>query len=399
MAHSVFICHSSQDKQVADAACAALEAQRISCWIAPRDILAGEEYGKSIVDALASCRIVLLVFSAHANGSPQVRREIERAVSKGKIIVPFRIEDVLPSDAMEFALSNTHWLDALTPPMERYLLQLCDTIARLIQKHTVAETPLWRPPEPVVEKAAVKPAPISEEVHATPKPAAKPAPEPADLRTSQAESDSTSSGWRRLPGWAWGALAVVVLFGVFAMGRLFGPGSKPQPSQPAVPQPASSPGTNSTPASAPASGPSAVPAQPAVAQQPGPAPAVNSNPAVQKPNLAEMVLQGNRLYSQGLYAQAAALYSQACNGGNAAGCGCLGTLYENGTGVAQNYPRALTLYSKACDGGVGAGCSDAGNLYRLGHGAAQDLNKARQLFTEGCKMGLPYICDELKQMQ
>jgi WD40 repeat protein len=148
MAHRVFICHSSKDKQVADAACAALEAQRIPCWIAPRDILAGEEYGKSIVDALGSCQIVLLIFSHEANNSPQVRREIERSVSKGKIIVPFRIEDVLPSDAMEFALGNTHWLDALTPPMERYLLQLCDTISRLIERHTPVESPLWSPPEP-----------------------------------------------------------------------------------------------------------------------------------------------------------------------------------------------------------------------------------------------------------
>ena len=148
MAHKVFICHSSKDKQIADAACAALEAQRIPCWIAPRDILAGEEYGKAIVEALSCCQIVLLIFSHDANDSPQVRREIERAVSKGKIIVPFRIEDVMPSDAMEFALSNTHWLDAITPPMERYLLQLCDSISRLIQKHPEAEPPLWKPQEP-----------------------------------------------------------------------------------------------------------------------------------------------------------------------------------------------------------------------------------------------------------
>jgi hypothetical protein len=132
MAHKVFICHASNDKQVADAACAALEAQRIPCWIAPRSILAGEEYGKAIVDALGACEIVLLIFSGHANHSPHVRREIERAVSKGKIIVPFRIEDVLPSDAMEFAIGNTHWLDALTPPLERYLSELCTTISRLI---------------------------------------------------------------------------------------------------------------------------------------------------------------------------------------------------------------------------------------------------------------------------
>src|ERR1039458_8076290 len=114
MAHKVFICHSSTDKVVADAACAALEAQRIPCWIAPRDILAGEEYGEAIVEALSTCLIVLVIFSHDANNSPQVRREVERAVSKGKIIVPFRIEDVMPSRAMEFALSNTHWLDALT---------------------------------------------------------------------------------------------------------------------------------------------------------------------------------------------------------------------------------------------------------------------------------------------
>ena len=267
MAHKVFICHSSNDKLVADAACAALEAQRIPCWIAPRDILAGEEYGESIVDALSGCQIVLLIFSRDANNSPQVRREIERAVSKGKIIVPFRIEDVMPSRAMEFALSNTHWLDALTPPMERYLLQLCDTIARLIQKHTVAEAPLWKPPEPVVVETIVKPEPIpvqakasqepvaaelgkkpeplweqtkpspeipseetgkkaepfTQEAKATAKPTVEPTPEAADSRSAKEEIGESKSGWRRVPGWAWGVLAVVVLAGVFAAVQLFGP--------------------------------------------------------------------------------------------------------------------------------------------------------------------------------
>src|SRR5580658_3351880 len=102
MVHKVFICHSSKDKQVADAACAALETCGIPAWIAPRDILAGEEYGEALVNAISECQIVLLIFSRDANDSPQVRREIERAVSKGKIIVPFRIEQVQPSDAMEY---------------------------------------------------------------------------------------------------------------------------------------------------------------------------------------------------------------------------------------------------------------------------------------------------------
>jgi sugar lactone lactonase YvrE len=161
MAHSVFICHSTRDKQVADAACSALEAQNIPCWIAPRDIFAGEEYGEAIIDALDECQIVLLIFSLAANNSPQVRREIERAVSKGKIIVPFRIEDVLPSRAMEFALGNTHWLDAMSPPLEDYLPKLCTSISRLLQKHKPVEQRMWNPPEPVAEEIKPTPEPIA----------------------------------------------------------------------------------------------------------------------------------------------------------------------------------------------------------------------------------------------
>ncbi len=157
MAHSVFICHSTKDKQVADAACSALEAQDIPCWIAPRDIFAGEEYGEAIIDALDECQIVLLIFSLAANNSPQVRREIERAVSKGKFIVPFRIEDVMPSRAMEFALGNTHWLDAMSPPLEDYLVRLCTSIARLLQKHKPVVQRMWNPPEPIGEE--IKPTP------------------------------------------------------------------------------------------------------------------------------------------------------------------------------------------------------------------------------------------------
>jgi predicted NACHT family NTPase len=181
MARSVFVCHSSKDKQVADAACFALEAQRIPCWIAPRDIFAGEEYGEAIIDALDECQIVLLIFSLAANNSPQVRREIERAVSKGKIIIPFRIEDVLPSRAMEFAIGNTHWLDAFTPPMEQYIGQLCGAIARLLDKERLFEQPLSKA-QVLVEKTdltpEVGPEAVVGQMRAIPQPMANKLPEP-----------------------------------------------------------------------------------------------------------------------------------------------------------------------------------------------------------------------------
>ena len=97
MTRDVFISHSSHDRAAAEAVLAALERAGHSCWIAPRDIVPGQEYGEAIVDAIRSSRIFLLVLSASSINSPQVRRETERAANADVPIIPFRIEDVQPS--------------------------------------------------------------------------------------------------------------------------------------------------------------------------------------------------------------------------------------------------------------------------------------------------------------
>ena len=121
MAHDVFVSYSSKDKPVADAVCAMLEGRGTRCWIAPRDILPGRDWGEAIVEAIQHSQVMVLVFSKSANASQQVKREVERAVNRGVIIVPFRIEEVQPSKNLEYFLGTPHWLDALTRPLERHL--------------------------------------------------------------------------------------------------------------------------------------------------------------------------------------------------------------------------------------------------------------------------------------
>ncbi|MGD0795003.1 MAG: TIR domain-containing protein [Dehalococcoidales bacterium] len=116
MAHDVFISYSSQDKAVADAVCATLEGRKIRCWIAPRDVLAGQPYAESILNGINKSRVFVLVFSSDSNLSQQVLREVERAVSKG----------------IPIFLSATHWLDALTPPLEGHLQKLADNVEALL---------------------------------------------------------------------------------------------------------------------------------------------------------------------------------------------------------------------------------------------------------------------------
>ena len=132
MAFDAFISYSSADKIAADAACAVLEASGVRCWIAPRDIRAGVEYGGAIIDAIDHCRVMVLVFSASANESRQIRREIERAVAKGIPILPLRIEAVTPTQSMEYFLGAIHWLDALTPPIEQHLERLAQTVKAML---------------------------------------------------------------------------------------------------------------------------------------------------------------------------------------------------------------------------------------------------------------------------
>lgn len=130
MAHDVFISYSTEDRQVADKVCAALEAGGIKCWIAPRDVPYGADYEESIVDAITSCRLLVLVLSSHSNASPHVKREIQNACAgeASKPVIPLRIEDIEYNKALRYYLGSAQWLDASTPPLEQHLGRLVEHV-------------------------------------------------------------------------------------------------------------------------------------------------------------------------------------------------------------------------------------------------------------------------------
>lgn len=164
MNFDIFISYSSKDKTAADAACAVLEGAGVRCWIAPRDVIPGKEYGASIVEAIERAKAMLLIFSSNANESPQIRREIERAVKKGVTIIPLRIEDVEPTQSMEYFLGGIHWLDAMTPPLEQHLQRLAGTIRAMLAASGAqsTETSAAKRAEPAAAATQIPAAPRSE---------------------------------------------------------------------------------------------------------------------------------------------------------------------------------------------------------------------------------------------
>jgi Flp pilus assembly protein TadD len=147
MAHDVFISYAHQDRTVANAVCATLEAHGIRCWIAPRDILPGSDWGAAIIDAIQEAKALVLIFSSNSNDSDQIKREVERTVHQGIAVIPFRIEDVLPNKTLEYFISTQHWLDALTPPLEDHMAHLAETIAVLLEKKGAKDKPPPAGPE------------------------------------------------------------------------------------------------------------------------------------------------------------------------------------------------------------------------------------------------------------
>lgn len=176
--HDIFISYSSKDKLTVDKICSFLEFNGISCWMTPRDILPGSNWGESIIDAIYEARAILLVFSSNSNISEHIKREVERAVSRGKAIIPFRIEDVMPCKSLEYFISAQHWLDAYTPPLEKHLKHLVKTIKVLLSK-------IGEEPEMVEAAPDAEPQPEVQEA-----PPAAPQIPPAPKETS------TPSPWR-----------------------------------------------------------------------------------------------------------------------------------------------------------------------------------------------------------
>lgn len=164
----VFISYAKQDQKLANAVCKALEEAGIRCWIAPRDVLPGVEYADAIIDGLNHTRIFLVILSQASNSSPQVAREVERAVSKNIHILTFRTDNTVLSRAMEYYLSNHHWIDASESILSKQLIDLTSTVKLLLQHYpqkTASETCL----KPELDKVKETVQRIEKQVHVPPK--------------------------------------------------------------------------------------------------------------------------------------------------------------------------------------------------------------------------------------
>ena len=106
-----------------------------AAWIRHRGISYRERSGgAAIIGGIDGSKIVVLIFSGRsATSTTQVRREVkhdQQGAPKPSCRSGWKM--CVPVGAMEYALSNTHWLDAFTPPVERQMEILAESVRVLL---------------------------------------------------------------------------------------------------------------------------------------------------------------------------------------------------------------------------------------------------------------------------
>jgi hypothetical protein len=134
----VFISYRRTDKEFVERFVTALEDHGPEVWW-DADILAGDDWRRSIVENLTNSGCLVIVFSRDCNDSTQLVKELGVADRLKKIVIPVKIDDSEPSGSLLYELAWRNWIDVHPDPTSK----LDVAAARVVESLKQAG---WTPP-------------------------------------------------------------------------------------------------------------------------------------------------------------------------------------------------------------------------------------------------------------
>ena len=130
-ARHLFVSYASANQprvlEIADT----LESTGLPLWIDRAGIPGGVSYGPEISAAIKTSSALLLMCSAAAFTSRNVRQEIQLAWKHERPILPLRLEPVTMPDDLEYWLEGCQWMDLLDRPPDEWLPNLLASLRSL----------------------------------------------------------------------------------------------------------------------------------------------------------------------------------------------------------------------------------------------------------------------------
>ena len=128
----VFISYKSgcNDATIAEELYQRLVAAGITCWMAPKDIPFGSDYDDCIVEAIETCKVMLVVFSHDTLKSRYVYEEVRIAYDKERDIIRFKLDDTQLKGKWNLRLGAKQWIEV----SDDYQKSIPELIAALHKK-------------------------------------------------------------------------------------------------------------------------------------------------------------------------------------------------------------------------------------------------------------------------
>ena len=126
----VFISYQHADKAAADRLYSLLQDRQVVGWYDAL-IPLGADWRDSIVEQLSQACLMVILLSAKALESDQLKKELAVADQENVPLIAVRLENVKPRQAFAYELARGNWFDVFDNPEARFV-QLADLLARLV---------------------------------------------------------------------------------------------------------------------------------------------------------------------------------------------------------------------------------------------------------------------------
>jgi hypothetical protein len=138
---TAFLSHKSEDAELAQQLCDAMEKSGVRCWIAPRDIPPGHSWAEGIVEGIDGCVAFVLLATTRSVLSREVLIELERAHRLARPIYTVMVDKPRLAGEITYYLSRLQWLETKSGGIDQAASRLAEVLHGTKRWDVVATPP------------------------------------------------------------------------------------------------------------------------------------------------------------------------------------------------------------------------------------------------------------------
>jgi multidrug efflux pump subunit AcrA (membrane-fusion protein) len=147
MIYDVFLSYSPGSQKIAEALTVWLEQEGFSCFVAFRDIPAGEQWVNVVPESIKNSRVFVPISAPDTRNAAPVYEEISVAIENARPIFPFKLRAFTPETGHAENWTELPWMNAFPLPQKTFG-KITRQLKKLLLKNFPDNVPFPIPPGP-----------------------------------------------------------------------------------------------------------------------------------------------------------------------------------------------------------------------------------------------------------